>query len=111
MDTLTEYRQIIEQTLDYYVKIKYSHGEIQNEAVFDQKNDRYLVISNGWDGYKRIHGVLIHLDIIDCKVWVQRDGTEEGIANDLIAAGIPKDKIVLAFHHLSKRPYTGFAVA
>jgi len=30
--------------------------------------------------------------------------------NDLIAAGIPKDKIVLGFHSPDVRPYTEFAV-
>lgn len=35
---------------------------------------------------------------IDVKTWIQRDGTEYGITNELVAAGIPKDKIVLAFH-------------
>ncbi len=36
---------------------------------------------------------------------------EDGIANDFLAAGIPKDKIVLAFHPPSVRPYTEFAVS
>lgn len=39
------------------------------------------------------------------------DGTEYGIANDLLAAGIPKDKIVLGFKSPESRKYTDFAVA
>ena len=39
----------------------------------------------------------------------QHDGTEEGIANRLVAQGVPKEHIVLAFHAPYKRPYTGFA--
>lgn len=111
MDTLETYRQIIQDVLQEYVQIQYAHGNIQNEAVFDPEADRYLVISVGWDKYKRIHGCLIHLDIIDGKVWIQRDGTEYGIARELEEAGIPKHHIVLGFHSLDVRPYTEYAVA
>ena len=51
----------------------------------------------GWDDGKRVHGSLAHVDIIDGKFWIQRDGIEHGIANELLEAGIPKDRIVLAF--------------
>jgi hypothetical protein len=44
-------------------------------------------------------------------VWVQRDGTEYGVTNDLVEAGIPKSDIVLGFHQPDVRQYTGFAVA
>lgn len=39
-----------------------------------------------------------------------RDGTEYGIANELINAGIPKNQIVLAFQPADIRQYTEFAV-
>jgi len=45
------------------------------------------------------------------KVWVQRDRTEDGVTYELEAAGIPKDKIVLAFHPEDIRQYTGYALA
>jgi hypothetical protein len=53
----------------------------------------------------------IHLSLVGEKVWVQSDDTEEGIATDLMAAGISKDDIVLGFRHPKIRPHTGFAVA
>jgi XisI protein len=49
--------------------------------------------------------------MIDERVWIQLDNTEDGIAEELIAAGIPKQDIVLGFHEPEIRPYTGFAVA
>ncbi len=52
----------------------------------------------------------MHLDIIDRKIWIQRDGTEDGIATDLEEAGIPKSDIVLAFHLQRLRKYTEYAV-
>ena len=97
--------------LSEYVDLQYANGEIQNEAVFDRENDRYLIVSVGWQDIKRIHGCLVHIDIIDGKVWVQRDGTEDGIAPALVAAGIPKEHIVLGFHPSEVRPHTEYAVA
>src|SRR5580700_7072472 len=112
MEKLERYREIIKQTLAPLANRKYSDREVQNEAVFDEKNDRYLIMSVGWEGtIRRIHGCLAHLDIINGKVWIQRDGTEDGIAYDLEAAGIPKSDIVPAFHSESVRPHTGYAVA
>ena len=64
----------------------------------------------GRDNFKRVHGALLDLDIIDGKIWIQRDGTEDGIATDLLAAGIPKDKIVLAFYSEEIRQHSEFAV-
>ncbi len=110
MDTLSTYRQIIENVLNEYAPIRYAHGDIHNEAVFDRQNDRYLIVSVGWDD-RRVHGCLIHVDLIDGKIWIQRDGTEDGIAGDLEEAGIPKDRIVLGFKRPEIRKYTEYAVA
>ena len=69
-------------------------------------------MSVGWkEPTYRLHFCLIHVDIIDCKIWIQRDGTEDGIAYDLEEAGVPKSDIVLAFHSESVRPHTGYEVA
>lgn len=42
-------------------------------------------------------------------MWIQYDGIEEGVANALVEAGIPSDRIVLGFHPQELRKYTGFA--
>lgn len=111
MDTLDTYRRIIKDILIAYSQIPYSHGNIESKTVFDSENDSYLLITFGWDGVKRIHGCLVHIDIIDGKVWVQRDDTEDGVTYELVANGIPKDKIVLGFHPPDVRQHTGYAVA
>jgi hypothetical protein len=111
MDTLDNYRRIIQEALQKYTDIKYSYGDIHNEILFDQGADRYMVVSVGWQGIKRVHGCLIHIDIIQDKVWIQRDGTEDSIANELVASGIPKNKIVLGYKEPEVRQYTDYAVA
>jgi hypothetical protein len=110
MDTVARYREIIQKILSEYARIPYAHGEIQQQEVFDTTRDHYLLVNVGWDP-RRVHGCLVHVDIIDGKFWIQRDGTEDGIAADLGAAGVPKEHIVLAFHSPSIRQHTGFAVA
>lgn len=108
---LDHYRQVIETILSEYASLPYSYANIQSEVVFDRSRDRYLWMDVGWDSDRRIHGCLVHIDLIDSKIWIQRDGTEEGIAADLERAGIPKEHIVLGFRPPELRPYTGYAVA
>ncbi|MEA5475993.1 XisI protein [Pseudanabaena galeata UHCC 0370] len=111
MEKLTQYRQIIQSILLTYTEIPYSHGELICKPIFDEIHDSYLLITLGWDRKTRVHGSLIHLDIINGKVWVQRDETEDGVTSELFAAGIPRHDIVLAFHPVDVRPYTGYATA
>ncbi|HDN26052.1 MAG TPA: hypothetical protein ENG03_02940 [Thioploca sp.] len=49
------------------------------------------------------------MDIINDKLWIQRDDTEDGVAQELVNAGIPKDQIVLGFHPAEVRPHTEYA--
>ena len=111
MDTLETYRHIVQHVLTEYAEIPYAHGCMQSETIFDRQADRYVLITVGWEDDKRIHGCLIHVDIINGKLWIQRDGTEQGITSDLVKAGIAKDHIVLGFHPATLRQYTDFAVA
>ena len=111
MDRLDSYRQIIKKTLSEYTRIPYAYGEIQSKVVFDRESDSYLLMTIGWNDDKRIHGCLIHIEIIDGKIWVQRDGTEYGVTRELEASGIPKSDIVLGFQMPEVRQYTEYAVA
>ncbi len=111
MDNLDRYRQIIKDILTQYASIPYSYGEIEQQVIVDKEENNFFLIDIGWQNQKRIHGFVVHIQIINDKIWIQRDGIEDGITNDLLAAGIPKDKIVLAFHPPSVRPYTEFAVS
>lgn len=72
--------------------------------------DSYLLITLSWDKETCVPGCLVHIDIIDGKSWVQRDDTEDSVTEKLVAAGIPKDKIVLGFHASDVMQYTGYAV-
>ena len=112
MEKLDFYRHTVQNILTVIADIPYHTPAIVHEAIFDRVNDRYLVMSVGWkEPTYRLHFCLVHVDIQDRKIWIQRDGTEDGIAYDLEDADIPKSDIVLAFHSEGVRPYTGYAVA
>ncbi|PZO43276.1 MAG: XisI protein [Pseudanabaena frigida] len=111
MDKLEDYRQIIRTVLTPYTKITYANVPVRNMAVFDDEHGQYLIMSDGWDGVRHLHGCLIHVEIIGDRLWVQRDGTEDGVTDELVAAGVLKQDIVLGFQEPSVRKYTGYGVA
>jgi hypothetical protein len=111
MDRLKHYRDLVKATLREHAVVPYAHGQIDIETVFDNEGDHYLVLLVGRDGPRRVHGCLIHVDIINGKIWIQRDGTEEGVANQLVNVGVPKQDIVLGFQAPEVRPHTEFASA
>ena len=110
MDRVEYYRAIVRRLVEEYASYKPSHGQIETEAIVDPQKDHYEVMHVGWDGHRRVHGCVVHIDIINSKVWIQYDGTNRPVAEELLAAGIPREDIVLAFHPVDVRPYTQFAV-
>lgn len=111
METNITYRNIIENTLTEYASIPYAYGDIDIQTVFDRERGHFLVMIVGREGIRRVHGCVIHVDLIGDKIYIQRDGTEEGIATAFVEAGIPKHHIVLAFRSPEMRQYTDFAAA
>lgn len=109
MDSLDTWRDTIERILTAHTVVPYANARAQTQAVFDRTRDSYLLVDVGWRGSERLHGALVHVDIIDGRIWVQYDGTEYGIANELVEAGVPRDHIVLGFKPPAVRPHTGFA--
>lgn len=111
MDTLNRYRQVVKGIIEKYARFTPARGEVQIELIFDEPNDHYELIYAGWNAAYRIHGSVLHIDIRDGKVLIQQDGTQEGIAEELVEAGIKRQDIVLAFKPPAVRPHTGFAAA
>jgi hypothetical protein len=109
MDRLSTYREIVKQLLEEHAQYPPAHGQIELETVFDTEQDRYQLVSLGWQGKRRVHGCLIHIDLKGDKVWIQHDSTDAEIAKALVERGIPPESIVLGFYPEHRRPYTGFA--
>ena len=111
MDQVSRYREILRQIVTQYASWGASRCDIRSEAVIDTDHDHYEVMSVGWQGRHRVHGCVVHLDIINGKVWIQHDGTNRPVADELLAAGVPRDDIVLGFQPPDLRKYTDFAEA
>lgn len=112
MDTRLRYQSIIKSILQNHASYRAALPDgYTSQVIFDDERGQYLVLDIGWNGDKYLHATPIHITLIDDKVWVQYDDTEEGVATDLVEAGISKDDIVLGFRHPKIRQHTGFAVA
>jgi XisI protein len=109
MDTLVTYRQLIQKLLTEHAGLVWD-TRIKAETIFDVDRDHYQLVYVGWRGSERVYGTVLHVDIIDGKIWVQQDGTEVGIANKLVEHGVPNQDIVLGFDPPKMRHYTEFGV-
>ncbi|NEN90445.1 MAG: XisI protein [Okeania sp. SIO3H1] len=111
MDKLDNYREIIKNIIYEYGTHKPANGQIDVEIVIDPERDHYEVIHVGWDGVRRVCGSVVHIDIINGKIWIQYDGCSQPVAEALLEAGITSDMIVLGFHPEELRQHTGFAIS
>lgn len=113
MDRLKHYRELIQKILTDYYELDLRSPDPNMEAMiaFDEVHDQYLWFQIGWEGQRRVRDVTVHIRIHEGKIWIEEDWTENGIAAELIEAGIPRSDIVLGFHHPSKRPLTECAIA
>lgn len=108
MDRLN-YPEVVQKILKNHVGNSLN-TQTEVQLIFDPERNRYQLLHIGWEDLKRVFGCIIYVEIKDGKIWIERDGTEIGVANELLEAGIPKHDIVLAFHAPYKRQYTEFAV-
>jgi hypothetical protein len=109
MDKITLYRTCVQDVIQNIGKLLPSSNTVETQYIFDKEHDHYQLFQVGWDGHEWIHGCILHFDIRDGKIWVQHNGTEIGIGEELMNLGVPNNDIVLGFPAPYKRKYTGFA--
>lgn len=113
MDRVEMYRKYIQQLLQERSKrSRQSPSQVEAQTIFDTERDHYQLVYVGWKrNGLRDYGCLLHLDIKNGKIWIQYDGTEGGIAYQLVELGVPKEDIVLGFQPPEVRAHTEFAVS
>jgi hypothetical protein len=111
MVKLKRYEKAILRILEDYTQIRYSNIDAENKLVADKQNHRYQVVTVGWDKNKFVHDCPMHFDIIDGKIWIQRNMTEIDVATELIQQGVAKSDIVLGFLSPKMREYSDYAIA
>lgn len=110
MARLEEYRQYIQQLLIKYASYKPAYGDVEVETIFDLERDHYQIVHVGWENKHRVYGCSMHIDIKNEKIWIQWNGTEVDIADELVQMGVLKQDIVIGFHSPSMRKFTDFAM-
>lgn len=111
MGTNLNYAAVVKHLLQEYATYYTEDADHPLRPVFDDGNQRYLLLDSNWYGSEYIHHTLLHIDIINNKIWIQFDDTEEGIATELLEAGVPAQDIILGFRPPELRQYTEFATA
>ncbi len=81
MDKIERYRQFIEQLLIEYSKNDPLEEGVKTQLVFDRERHHYHWMNVGWDDLRHVHYSIVHFDIKDGKIWIQKNLTE---ANSLL---------------------------
>ena len=113
MDKVGKYRTYLKKILTEYHEWVSGTANLDRESclVFDETHDQYFWLFMGWEGKKKIRNIQVHIRIKNEKIYIEEDWTEEGIANELLGEGVPKEDIVLAFYDPETRKFTDFAIA
>jgi XisI protein len=98
---------------DIAAMIPTEENDIDNQLITDDQHGHYLLFSVGWEGPHWHYASFAHIDVKpNGRVWLQHDGTDQRIGEQLIKRGIPQSDIVVGF----QPPYfqekmEGYAVA
>jgi predicted RNA-binding protein len=112
MVDIKQYRKKVRDLLQeiHGYDISNSSKGIEGQIIFDTEHDHYLLIDVGWEEKKHIYGAIIHIDIKDEKIWIQRNNTEINLADRLVEMGVVKEHIVIGFQSPFTRQFSGYAV-
>lgn len=102
MATELNYPEIIKKILLEYPKYDSADDVIKSSVSFDDEHGNYVLLQAGLRGDDYLQSAVIHVQLIDDKIWVQYDGAEYGVANELV-------DVVLGFRHPSVKKYTCFS--
>jgi hypothetical protein len=104
MDKVLKYQKAIISFLEDYAKIKPANfKDVENQLIFDTKNQHYQLVRVGWQGKKHVHYAVFHFDIIENKVWIQQNQTDLPIGYELRDLGVSEDDMVYAYLPASMR--------
>lgn len=72
--------------------------------AIDEKRGQYLLMGVGWDGALRVRSVVFHAQLKDGKVYIEWDGTSPSMTEELMARGLAREDLVLAFEQEAALP-------
>ncbi len=113
MDKIKKYQDIIIAFLNRYNAETggYTHYKMERRILIDKENNSFQLLAIGWRNNRFTFSPIFHFDIINGKIWMQCNNTEREVVDELMAAGVERNDIVLGFVSPTARHFSGFAVA
>ncbi|MDX2248409.1 MAG: XisI protein [Bacteroidia bacterium] len=110
MDSIKHYQELIVALLEEYASIKPANmPEVDQEVLADRERNHFALIRLGWAKGQFVYHCVMHFDIIDGKIWLQQNWTDQDVAEELIQKGVKREHIVLGFVPPYARQHSGFA--
>jgi hypothetical protein len=92
MDRTERYANILTQVLRKETKVQPSlQPGLKIVSSCDRETGQFLLIIVGWDRDEWYHSILFHAQLVNGKIIVEADMTEEGLKPLLIEAGIREE--------------------
>lgn len=99
MDRIIEYQKIIRRVIADYAE--FLNGpplpKFEVALALDDEHGQYVLRRVGWSAQEHYKYTDLHLMLRNGKIWIEEDMTEDGIANELLVRGVPREDIVLGF--------------
>lgn len=94
MDQTVSYAEILTKVVRAEEQYQPSFAPIKIVPVCDASSGQFLLLMIGWEGPRRVDRILFHAQLLDGQVYLETDGTEEGLSSLLIEAGIRAEDIL-----------------
>ncbi len=108
---MKNYQNILQNFLQEEAKDKEIPG-IEFQLIVDKHNNHFQLVETGWYEKQYIHSVIFHFHIKpDGKIWILANNTDILVGEELIKRGIPASNMVIGFHPVNVRQFTGYATA
>lgn len=111
MDSVVSDTDLIERILLDFAAVCSGGNGVRCEPIFDKERGRFLLMNEGWHNQRRVHGVQIHVELVNGEFWIHADWTEEGVTRELMKAGVSKSRIVPAWRRPDIRNHPEFRSA
>jgi XisI protein len=113
MATIKNYHNVIASIVKEVYLLFPPSKDIDYQLIMDEKRGHYLIYAVGWKGQEWVYDSYLHIDIKpNGKVWLQHDGTDLRIGQQMIEQGIKKSDIVVGFQPpFARTQMQGFAIA
>lgn len=90
---MRRYADIVQNLLQSYARIPYADPSLRDETIFDPLNNHFLLVTTGWQSGERIYATIVHMTVKEDGIWIECNNTDQDLAAELVAAGVPPQDI------------------